>query len=372
MESLLKALFITHDYGIYGASQSLQLLLRNIKDTDVSIIIPRKEILTKSKLNEIANKFSVETRKIKIFFLPWDNCFECGKTYPFYLFLKMIQNFLWKLNKSWLYKEIQRGGYDYIYLNSLVLNRLINDKFPFILHIREIIHRVTKDRIDRIKRAKCVIFIDKASAMSLANFKIKKKIVLNNPFDMIEVKNYNIQQFEFENDVVISLIGTIVEGKGTDFIIKSFKKANCDKMCLLIVGKGNDFRYINYCKRIASEDDRIIFWGEEKNIFKIYAISDYIIRGEIEFRVGRTIFEALYSDCDVIVPSRRTDFIKNEEFINYVPKINEYIPRNIDSLSNILKSLANKKVTKKSYFSNVQLYVEKYCKYIREVLDTCN
>jgi len=49
LQSNVKALFVTHDYGAYGASKSLQLLLKNNPKLDISLVIPKKEILTLEK-----------------------------------------------------------------------------------------------------------------------------------------------------------------------------------------------------------------------------------------------------------------------------------------------------------------------------------
>ena len=55
----LKALFVTHDYGLYGASKSLQLLLKNNNQMDVTLAVPLKEILTLKKKEKIADKFGI-------------------------------------------------------------------------------------------------------------------------------------------------------------------------------------------------------------------------------------------------------------------------------------------------------------------------
>lgn len=138
----------------------------------------------------------------------------------------------------------------------------------------------------------------------------------------------------------------------------------------MIVGKGSDSRYEKYCKKLATDDARIIFWGEEPDILKIYALSDYVVRGEIAFRIGRTIFEALYSDCDVIVPGEMNAIAKIEAARSYAQKIHAYKPRDTESLRTTLESVALNKIKKKSFHSNVPLYANNFSTYMREIFIT--
>ena len=372
MHKRLKGLFITHNYGLYGASQSLQLLLKNISDTDVTLVIPFKEILTTRKKREIAHLFSLKENQIKQFFLPWDNCFEGRRIDFFNVSVQRIKNILWKITKNWLYQEIETGEYDYIHLNSLALNNIIVERYPFILHTREFLIDSSKDKLKRISHSKGVIFIDESVQKPFEHYRLKSKIVLNNPVNMENVGRYCNIKSHFTRYTVISIIARIVDEKGIDFIIKSFKKASCDSLRLVIVGdKGGGFStgYGNYCKEISAEDKRITFWGEEKNIGKIYGISDYIVRGEVDFRMGRSILEALYSDCDVIVPISNEQIVEtNQELIKFKDKVHTYLPRNIDSLTKFFLSLAGRKIKKKNFRSNTDNYVKRFNEYIHNIL----
>ena len=372
MKKQLKGLFITHNYGLYGASQSLQLLLKNIQDTDVTLAIPYKEILTARKKNEIADLFGINQNRIKQFFLPWDNCFEGRKIGFFNILIQRIKNILWRVNKHWLYMEITKGKYDYVHLNSLTLNRLIVEKYPFFIHIREFLIENTKNRIDRIGQSKGVIFIDEAVKQPFENYRPKNNIILNNPVDMKNVAHYSNKQSLFDGHTVISIIARIVDEKGIEFIIKSFKRTSSVRLRLIIVGdKGDGFStgYKEYCKELSTEDNRIIFWGEEKNIDKIYGMSDYTVRGEIDFRMGRSILEALYSDCDVIVPISNEQIVKtNEELAKFKSKVHTYIPRDIGSLAKAFLNIDGRKVIKRNFQSNTDNYVNKFNEYIHDII----
>ena len=372
MKKRLKGLFITHNYGLYGASQSLQLLLKNIKDTDVTLAIPYKEILTARKKKEIANLFRINENRIKQFFLPWDNCFEGRRSDLYNVSVQGVKNILWNVNKNWLYKEIKKGKYDYIHVNSLALNNLIVEKYPFILHIREFLIENSKNRHRRISHSKGVIFIDESVKQPFEHHRLKSNMILNNPVNMENVAHYSHIKSSYAGYTVISVIARIVDEKGIDFIIKSFKKASSDSLRLIIVGdKGDGFStgYKEYCKEISADDNRIIFWGEEKNIHKIYGMSDYIVRGEIDFRMGRSVLEALYSDCDVIVPIRDQQIVKtNDELVKFKSKVHMYIPRDISSLAKTFLNLDGRKILKRNFHSNTNNYAKRFNEYIHNIL----
>ena len=190
----IKALFITHDYGLYGASQSLQLLLKNNKEIDVTLVVKVKEILTIEKRKRIAYQFGIDHKKIKQLFLPWDNCFEERKTDFRNVTIKRIENIFWKLTKKRLYREIERGKYDFIHLNSLVLNEIINDCYTFIIHLREVLIDPTPTRMKRISKAKGIIFIDKSVEVPFKSCDLQKRITLNNPVDIARIEKILSEQ----------------------------------------------------------------------------------------------------------------------------------------------------------------------------------
>ena len=91
----LKGLFVTHNYGLYGASQSLQLLLKIQSGIDASLFIPKKKIISRSASERIARRFGIRGSNLKQFFLPWINCFEGRKTDLRNRILVSLKNILW-------------------------------------------------------------------------------------------------------------------------------------------------------------------------------------------------------------------------------------------------------------------------------------
>ena len=375
-EKKRRALFVTHNFGLYGASKSLQLLLKNNSEIDVTLIIPAKGILTESKRKIVADRFGIGCNLIKQFFLPWSNCFECRKINFTGNLLEKVKNILWKINKSQFYKFIENGHYDYVHLNSLVLNDIIIDKYPFILHIREYLIDYAEKVIPKIKKSKGVIFIDESIKKPFEHVELDNEITLSNPIDMRDVSKHGNMESIHADKAVISLIGRIEQDKGIEFIIKSFKSSLCQGMQLIIVGNEGDgisTGYQNYCQDMSEGDKRIVFWGFENDIHKIYAMSDYIIRGEIDFRMGRSILEALYSDCEVILPiSNQKILDSNPELSKFKNKIHAYVPRNLESLNKLLLALDRRKVRKKRFHSNIKEYIKDFNEYIDDILSVRN
>ena len=365
----LKALFVTHNYGLYGASKSLQLLLKNNADVDVTLIIPRKEILTKRDRDKIGQKFGTDGSRVLQFFLPWNHCFEGRKTDRRSKTIVWLKNMLWKTNRHAFYREIRNGGYDYIHLNSPVLCDLIDAAYPFVIHIREFIDLPSDWIIKQIQRANGVIFIDRSVSLPFRGVRLKDAVILSNPVDMRPVQHYPRSEPSLENSVVVSMIGRIEESKGAAFVIETFRKTPAPQLRLLVVGgkgDGTQSDYVQNCCKIAADDSRIVFWGEEKDILKIYALSDYVIRGDVDFRMGRSILEALYSDCRVIVPSSDPEIIKKDTELNKFQKnVHLYLPRDQTSLGDLLLSLGHLKVAKKHFNSNVSDYVKRFNEYMK-------
>ena len=98
-------------------------------------------------------------------------------------------------------------------------------------------------------------------------------------------------------------------------------------------------------------------------------MSDYIIRGESYFCVGRTMYEGLYSGCDAIIPGEdkdKNDLFEYEKFKN---KIYLYQPGNSQELEHLLEKLSHQKVYNKTCLSNVDEYVGQFNNFIQSLVD---
>lgn len=377
----MKILFITHSGNLtYGAAKSLGLILGNI-DFEYDLLC-EKYLTKKYSIDEIRQYTGNKVNKIYSFWLPYeDQAVLMEKDNSKYSIIRRkLSNLFVRLksliDKVKIYRIIKKESYDMIYLNSIVLYPLISKKYNFIIHIRELYSGYNKKVIEKkVNMAKAIIFIDYATKNSFSKTinEIKpKKYILNNPFDMKYVKSIDsnkiYQSYNINKDkVIFSIIGVVEKTKGVDFVINQFMNIKNKNAILLVVGSG-DKNFVDYCKSIAFKDKRIYFLDEIVNIGEIYAISDYIIRGDIIFAIGRTIYEALYSSCDVIIPGLDSDKSNVFEFNKFEEKIHFYIPRNEVSLIDIISNCAGKKVIKELYYDNINKYITNISGVFNEIL----
>lgn len=369
----MKALFITHAVSVYGACRSLQHVLHNYKgiypDLEYDIIVP-KRLIHKNDMNELRAYCGPSVRNIYEYYLPFDQCFVGKVIDPdmLYYLYRFFQGLMWRMDRKKIFTLIERGKYDFIHLNSLVLNPLIDKKYPFIVHIRDLDDGSSKAAREKIQEVRGAIYIDEVVKKPFVASGLKNSIVLNNPFDMTILANYkgdgqkNIKNIDPEKNVIFSILGRLKDSKGTKLVINSFKNIKNKNARLLIVGIAEKY-YLKQCLDLAKDDKRIIFYGEEPDIYKIYYISDYVIRGDICPAVGRTIYEGLYAGCKIIMPGKETTVVL-DEYDKFKDSILFYQTNDVDSLSGLIESLADKKVSKGKYYSNVSEYIRKFHEFV--------
>ena len=367
----MKALFITHDTSNYGASRSLQLLLGNCNNMAVDLLVQRK-FRGKHDHDELRGRFGAHIQNVFEAYLPFDDCYKGGRTkLHSRIALKLYNILQCFLEQRRVNGLIARGDYDFIYLNSLVLNPLIDERSRFILHVREVYNRNNQATLTQVCKAAGVIFIDDATRAPFSNAPLQHNVILNNPFDMSGLSAYEgFRPDQCDVDpsrhTVFSVIGVISEQKGTGFIIQTFMRLQDPTARLLIVG-GRLTSALAECRRLAASDPRIVFWGEEQEIMKVYAISDYILRGEDFPCVGRTIYEGLYAGCRVIVPGDAGAPPPMFEMEAFSKMIHFYTPRDGDALLDLFTRLTPSKISGRQLKSNVGDYLEKFTQFASEV-----
>lgn len=135
-------------------------------------------------------------------------------------------------------------------------------------------------------------------------------------------------------------VGQIVEHKGPQIAIKAFKKLTNKDYKLHIVGKGT---YLDTIKKIANNDDRIIFHGyvSDNELNKLFLKCSYLIfPSQWKEIFGLVAIEALNNGLPVIGSNLGAipEIIKNE-YNGFL-----FEAGNIDSLYNILKRVIDGKV----------------------------
>ena len=373
----IRGLFVTHDIRNYGASRSLQLLLNNYQNVSIDLVTKKMLIKEDASIEEIKSKFGPYIDKVLQFYLPFDYCYKYkpDATWKLLLF-KLANRLMWTLTKNRFYNFVKQGNYDFIHLNSLVLHPIIKPGQPFFIHIRDIYDGSNDTALLNVQKARGVIFIDNATKDPFRSISLRNSIILNNPFNMTSVAEFDINQLMWlkpyvEKRVIFSIIGAVTEKKGVDFIIRNFMKLKSDTATLLVVGSGdtNGEAYVTKCKKYAMKDSRIVFLGEVEKIEQIYAISDYILRGEEYQCIGRTIYEGLYAGCHVIIPADKNQLTSMFEYDKFKNMIFSYPPRNDAALLLLFERLSNVKVTERVFCSNVNAYVQEFHRFVTK---SCN
>jgi hypothetical protein len=357
----LKVLFITHDTSNYGASRSLQLLLRNYQDVEADLIVQRR-FFGNHDHEDLRRRFGGQVNRIWEAFLPFATCYQYGrKGIVFGVLIRLYNLTLARTGSRLVERVAAAGGYDVVHLNSLVLHSLISDRHPFVLHMRDVYDGTDPIAVGNVQKARGVIFIDEATRRPFRDVLLRRSLVLNNPFNMSRVAEFadyhpDLPGLDAARNTVFSTIGVANDKKGTGFIVGAFLKLKHPDARLLIVG-GREAAALAAYRKLAQSDPRIIFWGEEPDIMKIYAISDYVLRGEEFPCVGRTVYEGLYSGCRVILPGDRDTPPPMFEYETYRDSIFFYRPRNEEELLGLLQRLTGDKVRERRLRSNVDAYV---------------
>lgn len=371
--SFMRALFILHEsIFIYGANRSISGLLEKINfDYDIMIC---KSFTRKIDEDELRKRFGKHLQKIYAVWLPRCRCYQYDKIDMISECSHIVNNLMAFLDGKRRKKIISSGNYDYVHLNSLALVPVIDDVGKYIMHVREIANPVYK-KIEKLARAldaaEGIIYIDEVTQTALGQITHNtNSIVLNNPFDMTSVARVNyadsLQKYGLsEANTVFSMLGQVAEVKGSKLVLRAFMKhANADSR-LLIVGN-YEHPYGRECKRMAEQDERIIFCGELKDTADIYRISDYIVRGESQFCIGRTIYEGLFSGTGVIMPGSEDNLDQMVNSQEYKNKIYLYQPQSKEGLIKVFDMCSHHKQSDKVFKSNVDDYMREYYSFINK------
>ena len=370
-----KILFITHASSNlnYGAARSLGLLLRNISypfDIMFPIIPISRNIISRSYLKEYCGS-SVQNIFFNIL-LPFNYNAIFGEKYHRTsndsILKEYIKKYAYTLSKFFLRNIIRIGKYKYIHLNSLGFSDLIDKNQNYIIHVREVFSgsNIEFENVSRhLSLAKLVIFIDHSTYLPFREINMNY-VILENPFDMRYVQEIKtedlISKYNIDtNKVIVSILGVIDPIKGVDFVIDAYNHAKNENLILLVVGRYENKNYYENCINIANNNPNIIFTGDLKNPGEIFKISDYILRGDDIFCIGRTVNEGLYSGCNAIIPYSPDSEVNLSIFDEkYHEKIKLYIARDLNSLADVLNKCTKVNQESREYVSNLEEYVTKF------------
>lgn len=354
----VRMLFINHTADmIGGASQSLKNLIINLNEK-VDIIVPKDT--------------SVRSQDIKKFYgLNINKVYRCNLPYrqSISTFEGIVDWIEWYQNevnykKREIFQIIRKNNYDAIHLNSYVLYPLISSKYPMYIHVREVCNAnwLLKRFIQAyFKRSHGIIYIDFVTKKALGVN--KKCIILNNPFDQSKTLEVNLQDvknkylIQDKETVFTYIAATTSSTKGLSFVADAFLKANCKNARLLIVGPEKISKYAKYAN--------VTFTGTISEMEEIYAITDYVLRGDNVAAIGRTIYEGLYSGCNVIIPSNEKFGVDRMfERDKFEGHMFFYKLRDMNSLTQVIQERNGRKKDRVLGLSNVDQYVKQFKQFV--------
>lgn len=371
----MKALFILHEgIFIYGANRSMAGLLQNI-DYDYDLMIC-KSFTKKVDELKLRKMFGKHLKNIYVVWMPRYRCQDYARVSLFSELSHVVNNIMACLEKKKRQRIIRNGHYHYVHLNSLVLFPIIDNNARYIIHAREVInpnYRGLPKLVHALERAAGIIYIDEATRIPIEKIiKNRKKIVLNNPFDMTGIAKVDYQSSLkkyglSEENTIFAMLGQVLDYKGSKFVIRSFLETANENSRLLIVGN-HKHAYGQECVEMAKHDKRVLFCGELQDTGSIYRISDYILRGDLQFCVGRTIYEGLFSGSSAIIPGCQDDLSKMAESEKFKDKIHFYEPGNLQALAETIEKCALQKQHDRKFESNIEDYIKEYKKFIGKTL----
>jgi glycosyltransferase involved in cell wall biosynthesis len=358
-----RLLFVNHSMDLGGATRSLRGLIRGYPHLVCDLVVPRA---AKASDDEIRAYFGPNVRRVLRFWLPFEQCYRgrppLSRSAPIWAGYAL----LWRLERARFYRLASDEQYDAIHLNSVVLHPVAREDLPFVVHVREIVdHDLARVRAS-LRRARGVIFIDEATRGPFETARLPRSIVLNNPIDMTGVGELPIRAADrLSGDparlTIFSIVGVLMPEKGVDRVIRAFRATPGTDLRLVIVGGGPQEREL---RQLAASDPRIVFWGVESDVDRVFALSDYVLRGEAYPCIGRTIYEGLYAGCGVIIPGDATASALFE-YERFASRVHFYPPGDEAALRSVLCSLAGRKLLVKRGESNVAMHVAGFDAFVR-------
>jgi glycosyltransferase involved in cell wall biosynthesis len=268
---------------------------------------------------------------VRRFWLPFEPCYKGRAPLAASAHVWAAYALMWRLSRA-KFRALARD-YDVIHLNSVVLFPVVDAELPCVVHVREIVDRDLTRVTASLERARGVIFIDEATRAPFAQTRLSNSIILNNPVDMTGVDRPPADAearlgAPLQQLTVFAIIGALIPEKGVDRVIRAFRRTHDRAARLIVVGEGAQETAL---RALAAGDDRIVFWGQVNDTDPIFALADYVLRGESYPCVGRTIYEALYAGCGVIIPGSDRDHTLFE-YERFATRVTFYPPDDLVAL----------------------------------------
>lgn len=364
-------IMVSNHNEIGGATKSMLSLANKLNETSkICVITPHKK-----NVYEYCKKNNIFV--VVIPYIPYliadssskINSFVRHILKPILIFFHNIVNFI---SVKYAHKYIDFDNYQIIHTNmirddfGMQLAKKYNKKH--IMHLREfgnIDYKYIYLKKEYIK------YIDKGTNLFIAiSDSIKEHYInkgiseykLKRIYNGVDVDNIVIKNSAFLNEGLIKIIftGGITENKGQADLINAMKNLPKEIQKKIIVdfyGK-EDEKYVNYLKKIISEEkimSKINFKGYVSNINELLCNYDIGMMCSVSEAFGRTTIEYMAAGLVVIASNKGANNELIKDNINGII----YNKDNLESLSNILKHIANSEIDLSNISQNAIKYSRK-------------
>lgn len=341
----MKVVLVSHvsPDSIYGAGSSLRQHMELVGVHHLTLFSPvHKAVKSVSGDVEVSRVFSPITYNN-------DAKHSVFRTYV----LSLCSRLAFWFTSPWILYQLFKAAPDVIHLNSLVLSDFLLllrfyrnfKKVAIVSHVREML-KPSLSAWQKFLILTCdhFVFIDKAVQMRFAsavgasvNFDI-----VQNPFKGSAVSGDLPAGLVVDSEKkVFAMAGRIEEGKGVLEICRAFNALSSDAAVLVIVGGGSPSFLDELASLVRIGAGRIIYLGEVKNLQEsgFFGRVDFLLRGEPFFCTGRTVYEALYSGGQAILPGAEKNLDEDDILASFKTSVRFYTPNDFAGLSSTIEDL---------------------------------
>ena len=145
------------------------------------------------------------------------------------------------------------------------------------------------------------------------------------------------QKFGLDKDSYFLFLGRLVPEKGLSYLIEAFKKINTDKKLVIAGGSSDTDDFLQYLKKLAKDDKRIIFTGfvQGQLLEELYSNAYvYVLPSDLE-GMPLSLLEAMsYGNCCVVSDiSECTEVVEDKAVV--------FQKSNVEQLTEKLQDLCN-------------------------------
>lgn len=370
----MKILYVLpSDDVIYGSGRCIAQMAKDI-DEPFDLLVG-KSLVKKIDEDKLRKAFGKKIGKIYKAWLPNFNAYY-GKGEGFLMAGALLHKYImWIKDRRTVHQIFYENKYDIIHLNSMILLPMLSNKYNMLLHIREVFQGNDKERnyaSKMIHKASGIIYINPSTKKAM-NVHHANEIIIQDPFDMTKLKDIDIGSIKkfwhIDSDkIVYAILGRFEDRNGTEFIIDAFHNNHNPNTVLFVVGNVSQSK-IAEMKDKTENDGRIIYTGELSDPSEVFAITDYVLRGERFFSgFSRTVYEGLYSGARIIFPGERYEAEDSLQYDEFKNSLIFYEPRNKYKLAGIIENGVKIKQSERKYLSNKEIYTRDYLDFIKNIV----